>query len=146
MLKHVPRLRVPVLGFASVFLGGLILLRFLGISAPATLTFVGFGVVAWMLFRIERAIDRASVRLDASIRQANAAECNAIGRVESDTEMIRDTVEQLQSVLKDGNGTVDGIANEARLIRQEVNDVVNLLQDVAGDLQAALRAPERGTG
>jgi hypothetical protein len=85
---------------------------------------VGFGVLGWMLFRIERAI----ARLEASMARA-------VGRVESDVELIRDTVESIQSVAGDGKDTADALEAEVRLIRQEMTDIVSVLQEVRGDLQ-----------
>ena len=132
LLKDARRLALVGLAVATVFLAWMFLPGLFEHLAPtdlpglAKLTLIGFGVIAWMLFRVERATNRAST-----------ANGTAVGRVESDVELIRDTLEKLLSRVSDYNATAGSIEGEVRGIRQEMTDIVSAITDIRGELEDA---------
>jgi hypothetical protein len=104
------------------------------LSDVPSLLISGFGLAAWMLFRIEQAINRGNAMLAVSVKDACRDQCEAVGRVEFDTSTIRDTLEQ---GLNQGNGTTNDIVDQLGRLRGDLNDVVKLLEDIRGAIVEA---------
>ncbi len=49
-------------------------LNAIGVAHLGGLIIAGFGLMAWMIFRVEQATDRGFARLDATIREAGKGE------------------------------------------------------------------------